>query len=75
LRVSSVVESGKVNVNTSGNYTLTVSCAITAVGSTVTFQVTADTGGALGAGTTSRVSCEAELIQYSSSGAMYLQAV
>ena len=75
LRATAVTEYGKANVNISGNYSLAVTCALSNSGTTISFQVTADAGGALGNGTSPIISTEAELVQWDSAGAVYIQAV
>lgn len=75
LRVTAVTEYGRANVNISANYSLSVTCALSNVGTTISFQVTADSGGALGNGQSPRVSTEAEMVQWDSSGPVYIQAV
>lgn len=75
LRVTAVTEYGKANVNISANYSLSLVCALSAAGTTVAFQITPTTGGAFGAGLASRISASAELVQWDSTGAVYIQAV
>lgn len=74
LRVTPVVEYAKTNVNISANYTLTLTAATSVAGTTCAFQITADVGGALGNGTTPRISAEAEIVQWDSAGGVYLAA-
>jgi hypothetical protein len=74
LRVTAVTEYGKTNINASANYSLAITCAAPSAGSTISFQVTADSGGALGNGQSPRISTQAELVQWDSAGAIYIQA-
>lgn len=75
LRTTGVTEFGKSNVNISGNYSLSIVTGLSAAGTTIAFQVTPTTGGALGAGLACRVSASAEMVQWDSAGAVYIQAV
>lgn len=74
LRVSPVVEYAKSNVNISANYSLAITCATSVSGTTCNFQITADSGGALGNGQSSRISAEAELLQWDAAGGVYISA-
>lgn len=74
LRVTPVTEYGKASVNISGNYSLAITCALSAAGTTISFQITADSGGALGNGQSPRISTEAEMVQWDSAGLVYIQA-
>ena len=75
LRTTAGTEYGKTNVNISGNYSLSIVTGLSAAGTTIAFQVTPTTGGALGAGLACRVSASAEMVQWDSAGAVYIQAV
>lgn len=75
LRSTAVTEYGKATLAASGNYSMAVTCTVSISGTTATFNVTADTGGALGAGLASRVSAEATLVQWDSTGPVYLTAL
>ena len=74
LRTTAVVEYGKTNVNISGNYALILTCALNPSGTTIAFQITATTTGALGAGISPLISTSAELVQWNSAGTAYIQA-
>lgn len=75
LRVTAITEYGKANVNISANYSLAITTSLSTAGSTITFQITGDSGGALGNGQSPRISTEAEIVQWDSAGAVYIQAV
>ena len=75
LRATAVTEYGKSNVNISGNYALALTCALNPSGTTIAFQITATTTGALGAGIAPLISTSAELVQWDSTGPVYIQAV
>lgn len=75
LRVTSITEYAKANVNISGNYSLAITTALSTSGTTITFRITGDSGGALGNGQSPRISTEAELVQWDSAGGVHIQAV
>jgi hypothetical protein len=75
LRTTAVTEYGKANVNISANYSPAITCALSSAGTTITFQITGDSGGALGNGQSPRISTKAEMVQWDSSGPVYIQAV
>lgn len=75
LRVTAVTEYGKANVNISANYGLAISCALSTSGTTISFEITGNTSGALGEGTAPRISASAEMVTWNSTGAVYIQAV
>jgi hypothetical protein len=74
VRLTPVVEHGKTNVNISANYALSLTTSATASGTTISFKINANSGGALGNGTSPRISTKAELVSWDSTGAIYLQA-
>lgn len=74
LRVTPITEFGKANVNISANYGLDVTCALSTVGTTIAFQITGNTSGALGEGTAPRISASAEMVTWDSTGTIYIQA-
>ena len=74
LRATAVTEYAKANVDISANYSLAITAALSNSGTSVNFQLTCNTGGALGNTVAPRVSTEAELVQVSSTGTVYIVA-
>lgn len=75
LNVSPVAPYATSTVAASGNYGMTIAVATSVAGTVLSLQITATTTGALGAGIAPLVSTEAELVQWSSTGSVFLQAL
>ena len=73
IRANPVVEIEKSGWAATGNWSLTISGSTSASGTTIAFQITADTGGALGAGLQVLVTAKAKLVTPVTTGAIYIQ--